>query len=56
MIDLMVKIRKALGQKERDALIDEALRAYGKVLDENSALRAEMHRLQKSLLDMAERQ
>ena len=51
LIDLLIQAKKSDDQQEMHRLIDEAIRLYGKVLDENDRLKNIISELKDRLLE-----
>ncbi len=54
-VDLLLKSKQTEDKIQRDRMIDDALSAFMKVLDQNDALREEILKLQKELLELTKK-
>jgi len=55
LIDLLIQAKKSDDQQEMHRLIDEAIRLYGKVLDENDRLKNIISELKDRLLEIKDK-
>ena len=55
LIDLLIQAKKTEDQQEMNRLIDEAIRLYGKVLDENDRLKDVISDLKDRLLQLQDK-
>ena len=55
LIDVLMRVKNAESQEEKNRLIDEAIQLYGKVLDENSRLKDVNSDLKDRLLELSKK-
>ncbi|MEO9870261.1 hypothetical protein [Ekhidna sp.] len=55
VLDLLIQVKNSEDLSERDQLLDEIIKLYGKVLDENSKLKDANSELKDRLLEMAKK-
>lgn len=55
VLDLLIQVKNCDDPKKRDEILDEVIKLYGKVMDENSSLKDTNSKLKDDLLDMAKK-
>lgn len=55
VFDLLIRVKNTEDEQERNRLLDEIVKLYGKVLDENSRLKDSNSNLKDELLEMAKK-
>lgn len=53
IIEILMKLKSELDEKERSRLIDQAVRLVGKLMEKESLLMGEINQLQRDLLELA---
>ncbi len=55
VLDLLIQVKNCDDSRKRDEILDEVIKLYGKIIDENSSLKDTNSKLKDDLLDLTKK-